>query len=110
MSLPECDSPCKCVRRRLPNKRPSETVSFERDNLHYCMTVGRFADGSIGEIFLNAAPHNSLLDVLASDSAILASLALQHGCPLKVITHALRRDSRGKAASPIGEALDRITL
>jgi len=49
-----------------------------------------------------------LLDVLASDAAILASLALQLGCPLETITHALKRDARGEASSPIGAALDRI--
>src|SRR5579871_5283757 len=96
------------ARNRLPNKRPAETIAFERDNLHYRATFGFFPDGSVGEVFLNATPSNSLLDVLASDAAILASLALQHGCPLDVITHALKRDVRGEAASPIGQALDLI--
>jgi hypothetical protein len=72
------------------------------------MTVGYFSDGRVGEVFLNADRSNSLLDVLASDAAILASLALQHGCPLETITHALKRDSRGDSASPIGDAIDRI--
>ena len=43
-----------------------------------------------------------------SDAAILASLALQYGCPLDDIRHALKRDIRGEASSPIGEALDKI--
>jgi len=43
-----------------------------------------------------------------SDAAILASLALQYGAPLDEIRHALKRDVRGEAASPIGAALDRI--
>jgi hypothetical protein len=72
-------------------------------------TAARFPDGSVGEVFLNADRADSLLDVLTSDAAILASLALQYGCPLDAITHALKRDSRGLAASPIGAALDRIT-
>jgi hypothetical protein len=83
-------------------------MAFERDNLNYHMTVGLYPDGRIGEIFLNAEHANSLLDVLAHDAAILASLALQFGCPLDVITHALKRDGQGTAASPIGAALDLI--
>jgi hypothetical protein len=96
-------------RRSLPNRRRSETVSFTRDGSQYCLTIGYFPDGDIGEIFLNADRGDSLLDVLASDAAILTSLALQHGCGLETITHALKRDARGIASSPIGAALDRIT-
>jgi hypothetical protein len=72
------------------------------------MTAGHYPDGRIGEIFLSADRANSLLDFLMSDAAILASLALQYGCPLDEIRHALKRDARGRAASPIGAALDRI--
>lgn len=96
-------------RQRLPNKRACETIAFERDGSRYQMTVGFYADGRVGEIFLNHDRGDSLLDVLTSDAAILASLALQHGCTLETIAHALKRDARGIAASPIGAALDRIT-
>jgi hypothetical protein len=98
----------KAARDRLPNRRHAETIAFERDGSRYHMTVGYFPDGRVGEVFLNADRADSLLDVLASDAAILTSLALQHGCSLQEITHALKRDSRGVAASPIGAALDRI--
>ena len=96
------------TRNRLPNRRPSETLSFERDGSRYQMTVGYFPDGAAGEIFLNHDRSDSLLDVLASDAAILASLALQHGCTLVTIAHAIKRDGRGAAASPIGAAVDKI--
>lgn len=103
---PESDKP---IRERLPNKRACETVSFERDGSQYQMTVGFYPDGRPGEIFLNHDRGDSLLDVLTSDAAILASLALQHGCTLETIAHALKRDGRGVAASPIGAAVDQIT-
>src|SRR5258708_884071 len=96
------------ARDRLPNRRPAETIAFERDGSRYCLTVGYFPDGRVGEVFLNADRADSLLDVLASDAAILTSLALQHGCSLQELTHALKRDGRGIAASPIGTALDHI--
>jgi hypothetical protein len=109
MDLLSEGSTCKPVRDCLPNRRASQNLTFERDNLKYHMTIGLYSDGRVGEIFLNAEHSNSLLDVLASDAAILVSLALQHGCTLETIAHALKRDSRGIAASPIGAALDRIT-
>ena len=104
-SKPESDKP---ARERLANRRAAETLAFERDNLKYQMTTGLYPDGRIGEVFLNAEHANSLLDVLAHDAAILASLALQFGCPLEIIRHAIKRDSGGTAASPIGAALDLI--
>ena len=98
----------KPARNRLPNRRPAETIAFERDGSQYQMTVGYFPDGRVGEVFLNADRADSLLDILTSDAAILASLALQYGCPLDALAHALRRE-RGVATSPISLALDRIT-
>ena len=95
-------------RMRLPNRRSAISTSFERDGASFEMTAGFYSDGRLGEIFLNADRANSLLDFLMSDAAILASIAMQYGAPLDELRHALKRDSRGQAASPIGAALDRI--
>ena len=97
------------ARNRLRNRRPAMTLAFERDGSKYQMTVGFYPDGRVGEIFLNAEHANSLLDALAHDAAILASLALQFGCPVDVIRRVLKRDARGAAASPIGGALDLLS-
>jgi hypothetical protein len=104
MSLPKPN----LARNRLPNRHAAETIAFERDGSQYRMTIGYFPGGAVGEIFLNADRGDSLLDVMASDAAILASLALQFGCPLDVITHALKRDGHGVPASPVGAALDLV--
>jgi hypothetical protein len=101
--------PAPGQRDRLPNRRASQNIAFERDNLKFHMTIGLYPDGRTGEVFLNAEHANSLLDTMAHDAAILASLALQYGAPLDEIRHALKRDGQGIAASPIGAALDRIT-
>jgi hypothetical protein len=95
-------------RNRLPNRRPAETVGFEHAGARYQFTAGFYTDGSIGEVFLNHARSDSLLDALAHDAAIVVSIALQYGAPLAEIRHALKRDIRGEAASPIGAALDKI--
>jgi hypothetical protein len=95
-------------RDRLPDRRAAETLAFERDNLKFHMTIGFYPDARVGEIFLNSEHGNSLLDTLAHDASIIASLALQYGAPLDTIRHAVKRDSSGAAASPIGQALDLI--
>jgi hypothetical protein len=40
------------------------------------------------------------------DSAVVASLALQHGADLETLRGALLRDSSGEASGPLGCALD----
>jgi hypothetical protein len=108
MSYSQSTPADKPARTRLPNRRAAETIAFERDGSKYQMTVGRFPDGRIGEVFLNHDRGDSLLDVLTSDAAIITSIAMQYGAPLDEIRHALKRDIRGEAASPIGVALDKI--
>jgi hypothetical protein len=103
------DKPEINARERLPDRRAAITTTFDRDGARFEMTAGFYPDGRVGEVFVNADRANSLLDFLMSDAAILASLALQYGAPLDEIRHALKRDIRGDAASPIGAALDRIT-
>jgi hypothetical protein len=102
------DSTVQRVRDRLPNKRSAISTAFERDGARFEMTAGFYPDGRVGEVFLKADRANSLLDFLMSDAAIAVSLALQYGASLDELRHAMKRDGRGVAASPIGEALDRI--
>lgn len=96
----------KAERERPQHRRASETRSGEHRGVSFTMTTGFYPDGRVAEIFLNSTHANSLLDFLMSDAAILVSLALQYGAPLDEIRHALKRDVRGEAASPIGSALD----
>jgi hypothetical protein len=96
-------------RERLPNLRLSETFDFEFAGLRYTCTVGRFRDGRIAEIFLGNHKANSSADTNARDSAIVASLALQHGADIETIRKALYRDSHGRASGPLGTALDLLT-
>jgi hypothetical protein len=63
-------------RNRLPNRRHAESFEIDLEGLRYTATVGRFPDGSIGELFLNHR-SNSSADTTARDSAIVLSIALQ---------------------------------
>jgi hypothetical protein len=95
-------------RRRLADRRSSETRSFNCNGLQYTCTISRFADGTIAEIFLGNAKAGSHSDSAAKDSAIVCSIALQVGVPVDTIRHALLRDAHGVASSPLGVALDLI--
>jgi hypothetical protein len=108
MQIDEAALADKPARERLPNRRAAISSTFERDGASFELTAGFYPDGRPGEIFLNADRANSLLDFLMSDAAILASIALQYGASLDELRHALKRDTRGEPASPIGAALDRI--
>jgi hypothetical protein len=96
------------ARTRLPNRRANSTFVLECAGLRYTCTIGCFADGSIGEVFLNNHKTNSSSDANARDAAIVASIALQHGVELETIRHALLRDSHGRPSTPLGVALDII--
>ena len=95
-------------RERLPNRRAAETFEVEVNGLRYTATVGRFADGRVGELFLTNHKSNSQADTNARDSAIVFSFAVQHGADLRAIRRALCRDSHGRASGPLGAALDRL--
>ena len=97
------------TRERLQNRRASETFDVEVSGLRYTATVSRFPDGRIAEIFLSNTKPSSQSDVNARDSAVAASLALQFGCPVETLGHALLRDAHGVASSPLGIALDHLT-
>lgn len=97
------------ARQRLPNRRANQTFNFECNGLAYSATISRFPNGDLAEIFISNSKAGSHSDAAAKDSAVVASLALQHNVPLNTIRKALLRDARGNAASPLGVALDVIT-
>jgi hypothetical protein len=96
------------ARTRLPNRRLAETFEVEVGTLRYVVSIGRFADGGLAELFITNGKAGSDSDANARDAAIITSIALQYGVPLEVIRHALLRDPRGHASTPLGAALDII--
>ena len=94
------------LRRRLDNRRASETFNIDVEGRRYKCSISRFSDGSLGEIFLSNNKSGSDSDCAARDSAVVCSIALQFGAPLETIRRALMRDSRGRTNGPLGVALD----
>jgi ribonucleoside-diphosphate reductase alpha chain len=95
-------------RQQLPDRRASETFAFEISGLGYTATISRFADGRIGELFLNNHKSNSTADINARDAAIAFSFAVQCGADPEAIRKALSRDSQGRASGPLAAVLDII--
>jgi hypothetical protein len=97
------------TRRRLPDRRASEQISFKCGGFDFTATVSRFPDGSLAEIFLANGKCGSDSDVSARDAAVVASIALQYGVPVEVLRKALMRDSAGRPSGPLGAALDLLS-
>jgi hypothetical protein len=95
-------------REYLPNRRAAETFELQAFEQRYFCTIGRLGDGRLAEIFLSNDNVGSHADSCARDSAVICSIALQHGVPVDVLTRALMRDSRGRPETPLGVALARI--
>jgi hypothetical protein len=100
----------EAARKRLPDRRASETFRLECNGLAYVATISRFADRQIGEIFLSAAKAGSTVDTAARDCAIVCSIGLQFGADIATIRKALCRDGRGNANGPLGVALDMLAI
>jgi hypothetical protein len=96
-------------RKRLPDRRQALTFEFRHRGLAYSCTLGRYPDGTIGEIFLSNHKAGSAAGALARDAAVAVSLGLQGGVPLHTFRGAILRDPDGSASTPLGHALDLIT-
>ena len=71
------------VRRRLPKKRPSQTVSFTVAGAEGYMTAGSYPDDGLGEIFVKMSKQGSTLAGVMDAFSMAISIALQYGVPLE---------------------------
>ena len=60
-------------RERLPARRHSETTDLSYCGRRYHLTVGRYLDGRIGEVFICGAKSGSDVDGLCADVGVLVS-------------------------------------
>jgi len=71
------------VRKRLPKKRPSETVSFTVGGAEGYLTAGCYPDDGLGEIFVKMSKQGSTLAGVMDAFSMAISIALQYGVPLE---------------------------
>ena len=72
-------------RRRLPDTRTAITHKFDVAGHEGYLTVGLFADGQPGELFITMAKEGSTIGGLMDCIGTLTSLALQYGVPLEAL-------------------------
>jgi ribonucleoside-diphosphate reductase alpha chain len=72
------------VREKLPRNRTSRTFEFRVADCKGFVTVGEYADGRPGEIFMRVSKQGSTLAGIVDAFAISVSYGLQYGVPLRV--------------------------
>jgi len=103
-------------RRLLPQRRSTFTFDIHDESGRIDMTVaystfeppGASPPHTVAEIFVTSRKIGSGTEAIARDAAILLSLAVQYGCPLDTIMHALTRNQDGSAQSLMGRVVDRV--
>jgi ribonucleoside-diphosphate reductase alpha chain len=71
------------VRKRLPKRRPSQTISFTVGGGEGYLTAGSYPDDGLGEIFLKFGKQGSTLAGVMDAFSIAVSIGLQYGVPLE---------------------------
>ncbi len=72
-------------RRKLPPERNSITHKFSVGGHEGYITVGMYADGHPGEIFIKMAKEGSTLSGIMDAFALSVSISLQYGVPLRAL-------------------------
>jgi ribonucleoside-diphosphate reductase alpha chain len=71
------------TRKRLPKKRPSQTVSFSVGGAEGYATSSSYPDDGLGELFVKMSKQGSTLAGVMDAFSIAISIALQYGVPLE---------------------------
>lgn len=96
------------AREALPQRRAGESFDFEFEGAFFTATVGHYADGRLGEVFLNGLKLDTAQDIYARDLGMALSIALQYGAPFELLSKAMTRDASGRAQGLGGHVLDLI--
>jgi len=75
----------RAMRRKLPSERSSITHKFSIGGHEGCLTVGKYEDGTPGEIFIKMAKEGSTLSGIMDAFALSVSIALQYGVPMRAL-------------------------
>jgi ribonucleoside-diphosphate reductase alpha chain len=72
-------------RRKLPSERDSVTHKFSIGGHEGYITVGKYKDGTPGEIFIKMAKEGSTLSGIMDAFALSVSISLQYGVPMRAL-------------------------
>jgi ribonucleoside-diphosphate reductase alpha chain len=76
------------TRERMPRSRSSRTFEFRVADCKGFVTVGEYADGRPGELFIRVSKQGSTMAGIMDAFAISVSHGLQYGVPLRAFVHA----------------------
>ena len=97
------------LRERLPLRHQNLNLDQKVDGIDYTVSIGRYADGRLGEIFIESNKCGSTVDAFAREMAIIASIAIQYGATVDELRHAVLRDAHGQPSTPLGAVLDLLS-
>ena len=83
--IENAQSPPAYRRHRLPDERQALTHKFTIGEHEGYMTIGEFADGKPGEVFVHISKEGSAVSGLMDAVGTLTSVALQSGVPLSTL-------------------------
>jgi len=79
----------RAQRRKLPDERQSVTHKFAIGGHEGYIIVGKYEEGTPGEIFIKMAKEGSTLSGFMDGLALTISIGLQYGVPLKALVDKL---------------------
>ena len=71
------------MRRRLPRQRPASVTRFSVSGAEGYMTVSKYPDDGVGEVFLKLGKQGSTLAGVMDAFSMAISISLQYGVPLE---------------------------
>lgn len=96
-------------RQRLPDRRQAETLNIEVAGNVYQLSIGYFADGRVGEVFLGGPKSGSDMQGLLADLGVVISRLFQHGdTPLSLAAGMARLGDGTTPASIVGVIADAL--
>ena len=105
-------------RQPLPPERPSITKKFslayqhkngEMDLMKFYFTVSMYDDGTPGEVFIKADKTGTLAAGALDAVAVMMSIGLQYGVPLRVLTDKIKGTRFGPAGSTKDPSIGLVT-
>jgi len=95
------------TRAPLPQRRACDTFNINFWNGTFAVTVGYYSDHlTPGEVFISGTKSGVDLDGVVRDSAVLLSLALQHGVAIETMQRAVTRNQDGSPSTIVGAICD----
>ena len=90
------------MREPLPDRRYSWTQRVVIDGQSVYLTVGEYADGRPGEVFIDVSRQGTFLRGVMGSLARMISISLQCGAGIEVVVHALRGLDYPPAGAVVG--------